>query len=289
MAEITAIKLEEYNKTILSDYDLFTIVWDIYEKRSAKYLRTKFPSKKIYLNLKDILQKKSIIKADRDYKNFWHIMVSGNQPADTVVCQADPYCYISHMSAMHRYGLTDRHPHKLFITSPSDKKAHIWNKSRILNDFPLLDLKDDIFISKLYITHHPKIVRNRPIYQIKTDYFGDWLKIRGSDERIASIGQVFIDMIDKTELCGGIRHVLDIWSEHISKYLDIVIDTIDRSTQPILKVRAGYILDEYLGITDQRILSWLKYTQRGGSRVLEAGRKYTRPFSEKWMISINVD
>lgn len=235
-----------------------------------------------------MLRDEGVIRQDTSYASFWRIMSVPDAPADTVVCQADPYCYISHMSAMQRYGLTNRRPEALFITSPPDITARTWNKRRMMDDFGSAAMDEDIYVEPLLVTHHPKSVRRRPIDQLKTKFYGDWRKVRGQEERIASIGQVFLDMLEAPQRCGGMRHVLEVWAEHATKYLDQIVKTIDASERPIWKVRAGYILDEYLGISNATAQSWLQHAQRGGSRVLEAGREYAEPFSEKWMLSVNV-
>lgn len=38
--------------------------------------------------------------------------------AEEVVCSVDPFCYVSHLSAMEYHGLTNRMPTLLFISSP---------------------------------------------------------------------------------------------------------------------------------------------------------------------------
>lgn len=288
LAEVAAKRLEEAERVLISDYDLFRIIWDIYDKRSAKYLRGPHPSRQTFVRTRSMLREEGIIRTDRNYSSFWRVMAVPDAPADTVVCQADPYCYISHMSAMQRYGLTNRRPEALFITSPPDVVVREWNKRLTQDHFAGSDLDEQTYLEPITVTHHPHRVRRRPIEQLKTKFYGDWKRVRGKDERISSIGQVFLDMIEGPQRCGGMRHVLETWSEHAPKYLEQIIETVEAVDRPIWKVRAGYILDEHLGIQDARVAAWQKYAQRGGSRVLEPGREYAKPFSEKWMISVNV-
>lgn len=288
LAEAAFERLDQSGRVLISEYDLFSIIWSIYDQRGAKNIRGRYPSSQTYVRTRAMLREEGVIRQDSDYPSFWRIMAAPDAPADTVVCEADPYCYISHMSAMQRYGLTNRRPEALFITSPSDVMVRALNKRRMLEDFGKAVQNDAIYLQPLLLTHHPNIVRRRVVDQVKTKFHGDWIKVRGQPERIASIGQVFLDMLEAPQRCGGMRHVLEVWSEHSKTYLDQIVKAVESSRRPIWKVRAGHILDEHLGITNDVVASWLQYAQRGGSRVLEAGREYAEPFSEKWMLSINV-
>jgi predicted transcriptional regulator of viral defense system len=105
---------------------------------------------------------------------------------------------------------------------------------------------------------------------------------------MSTIGQTFLDTLDNPERCGGIAHVLDIWSQHARTYLEEIIDRIERTEKPILKIRAGYILEEHLGLSEARVETWVQMAQRGSSRVLNPGKPFASIFSEKWMLSLNV-
>lgn len=288
LAEATSAKLDTLGKPIISEHELFSIIWDIYQKRLAKNLRGDYPSRPRYVRTRTMLKDAGVIRQDHDYGRFWRIMSVSDQPADSIVCIADPYCYISHMSAMQKYGLTNRRPEALFITSPTDAIVQSWNYKKFLDQYGNVPENLEIYIEPITLIHHPNLVRRRLVSQIKTVLYGDWRKVRGSEERIASIGQVFLDMLEEPSKCGGMRHIIEVWQEHALKYLGQIIETVDICKKPILKIRAGYILDELMHVEHPLIQSWERFAQRGGSRVLESGRPYSEPYSEKWMLSVDV-
>lgn len=110
--------------------------------------------------------------------------------------------------------------------------------------------------------------------------------IRGSVVRIAAIGETFAQMLDRPELCGGMEHIIEVWDTHAEIYLEGIILAANQAKESIIKVRAGYLLEERLGLRDDRISAWPAYAQRGGSRKLDASAPYVSSFSEKWMISL---
>ena len=95
-------------------------------------------------------------------------------------------------------------------------------------------------------------------------------------------------MLDQPALCGGMAHVLDVWVAHAPPFVEEIIAAIDRAPEKIIKVRAGYIFNELLQISDERIEAWARFAQRGGSRRLDPAKAYVNRYSEKWMISLNV-
>ncbi|ASF48540.1 hypothetical protein [Methylovulum psychrotolerans] len=118
---------------------------------------------------------------------------------------------------------------------------------------------------------------------------GSYVNVQGRFLRVSTIGRTFLDMIREPDLCGGIYHVLDIYAEHASRYLRLIVDVIDRHGSKIDKVRAGYILGERLGLAHPAIENWHTLVQRGGSQKLHAKSAYSPNFSEKWCLSINIE
>ena len=111
---------------------------------------------------------------------------------------------------------------------------------------------------------------------------------RGTEMRMSTVGQTFLDMLQRPDLCGGMSHVLDVWEEHASTFLDEIASTVDRTAKALVKSRAGYILDERLGLHHPCIERWKTLGQRGGSRKLDPTRDFAPAFSGTWMISLNV-
>lgn len=189
---------------------------------------------------------------------------------------------------MQRYGLTNRRPEALLLTQPTPQI-----RRQMLNEMMEGDYGEALLTHGEEIEHpkafsHPGRVRGRAIVFHATKFFGDCLTVKGTFSRISTIGQTFLDMLEMPDHCGGIIHVLDRWSEHARTYLEEIIVRVEASEKPILKVRAGYILDECLAIDDARVRKWLTFAQRGSSRVLNPGKPFSSEHSEKWMLSINV-
>jgi predicted transcriptional regulator of viral defense system len=119
-------------------------------------------------------------------------------------------------------------------------------------------------------------------------HLGAYKNVRGRSLRVSTIGRTFLDMLRNPDLCGGINHILDIFHEYGKKYLRLITDDIDKNGEPIDKVRAGYILDERLGIDNEIVNSWSSLAQRGGSRKLDSSSEYSPEWSDKWQISLNI-
>ncbi len=83
------------------------------------------------------------------------------------------------------------------------------------------------------------------------------------------------------------HHVLNVWQSEAGVYLDDIVEAVDRDHRAIVKVRAGHILEERIGLDHVVLKRWQAFAQRGGSRRLDPSKPYAPVFSEKWMISLN--
>jgi predicted transcriptional regulator of viral defense system len=234
------------------------------------------------------LARERVLVPDDDFRSaVWRIVQAVTAGStEEVCCLADPFCYVSHLSAMQRYNLTDRAPIELHLTTPD---RPIWNTLRDAKmDSDLGNLSPRLEVPMLNRIGFKRRVRKRDVAVHETKHPASPVMIRGERARIAPIGHVFVEMIEDPPLCGGIRHVLEVWESDAQDWLDDIIAEVDRHTSKIVRVRAGYIIEERLGVRDPRVSSWARDAQRGGSRKLDPEAPYASTYSEKWMISINV-
>lgn len=235
------------------------------------------------------------LTADPDYgRNVYRVLGLGDAPAEEVFALATPFGYVAHLSAMQRWGLTDRRPDALHLVVPAAPAARRLAEARMAEDrrqFP--DAAGEESGVPLTNPRPPAILRGRKIVTVTAKELGRWIRVRGGHTRLSTVGQTFLDMLDRPDLCGGMAHVRDVWREHADTHLEDIATVIDGAGSPIVKVRAGYLLDELLGLGNdsraaERIAGWLSFAQRGSSRVLDPSKPFATNHSEKWMLSLNV-
>ena len=207
-----------------------------------------------------------------------------------LICSIDPFAYISHLSAMEWHGLTDRIGHTLFYSSPTPKNWRAFALKKLQKDVGEHQIEAYLGenLPRLKRINIKKVGRNQ-IHRYLSDHLGAFTSIRGRTLRVSTIGRTFLDMLREPDFCGGIYHMLDVYKEFGPRYLTLIADEIDRHGSKIDKVRAGYILQERLELSDPRIEKWQEFVQRGGSRKLHSKSPYSNEYSEKWCLSINIE
>lgn len=209
------------------------------------------------------------------------------------VCLADDYCSLAYLSAMQRWGISERNPKALLLHRPSGQLLHEMIDEKIQRDAEQFGLEVEQMVVK-------------PVKSPSALYAGPWgsqveivqdkkqraiTSLRGSNTRISTLSQTFVDTLAKPEHCGGMSHVIDVWEEHMPgmkrQHIDELMSLLLQGS-PIVKVRAGYLLEERLGLSVEGLEQLSKSAQRGGSRVLDPQKPFAPTFSEKWMLSLNV-
>jgi predicted transcriptional regulator of viral defense system len=284
--------LLQLNQAVVTEYELFIRVLSVFAEGSFQGQRiTRAPREWDAQRNRSLIRnlvRDRVLVGDNDFRSgVWRIVQAVTAgSAEEACCLADPFCYVSHLSAMDRYNLTDRTPIELHLTTPD---RPVWNRLRDEKmDADLANLSSHLEVPMLNRIGFKTRVRRREVALHETIHPANPVVIRGEKARIAPIGHVFLEMLETPRLCGGIRHVLDIWETAARQWLGEIIPEVDRHSSKIVRVRAGYIIEERLGISDPRVSSWVQDAQRGGSRKLDPDAPYAPIYSEKWMISLNV-
>lgn len=236
--------------------------------------------------LKRLHKQRSLIP-DKDFRSgIWRIaQATSTSSAEETICIADPFAYVSHLSAMQRYGLTNRSPVALHITTPIHS---VWNKLRDQKVSEEMPDFEEAPKSLLYRYGINQTVRRRPVSIHMSSHPWTPKNLRGEETRMTSISQTFADMLQEPQLCGGMTHAIETWTNNASDWIDEITNVIDTMDSQIVKMRAGFILSELMSIEHPILKEWEPLAQRGGSRKMDPEADYAPTFSERWMISINV-
>lgn len=285
--------LETWQAPVVTDYDLGVFVYRLFQRKEYQGHRVEVANPnadgKDFRALIEQCLEDGILNKNRDFpfNTVFNILGKARASADEIVCAVNPFAFVSHLSAMDYHSLTDRNPATLFISAPSAKtwKTHATERmEKDLGDelpgylgdgFPPLKRKPLIKINK------------RSINLFASSHRGAYRNVRGRTLRVATIGRTFLDMLRAPNLCGGMEHVLDVYTEHARGYLDLIVSEIDRIGKPIDKVRAGCILEEFCGLDHETFTTWEAFTQRGGSRKLDPSEEFASEYSKKWRLSLN--
>lgn len=282
--------LIEADAPVITDYEFYRLGARIFAARSWKGIPlTRLPSDWDHDRMRNAqrrLRARQAIAPDADFRlGMWRVVQSSRAGSAEEICSiADPFCYVSHLSAMERYGLTERSPEALHLSTPS---RPIWNRMRDERVAAETSDRSDIDAPSLVRFGFKGKVRRRPVIVHETSHPAEPVQLSGERTRITDVGRTFADMLDQPALCGGMRHVLEVWEHAALNWSDAIIAGVESLDSKIAKVRAGYIFTERLGLEDERIARWEAFAQRGGSRKLDPDGTYVPMFSERWMISLN--
>jgi predicted transcriptional regulator of viral defense system len=292
LSQAAAQALNRYPYPLITAYDFGVLLYRLCheQKVQGQSLRRQ------YSDTLEHLKSYGLLQDAPGFPEATVFIVVGRTPAGAkdllpqeAVCIVDPFAYVSHLSAMKHHGLTDRLPTSLYISSPAPKDWKRFAEEKVEKD-----------LGKMWSDYakagFPGLVRREmtrvygvTVHMQKSLHLGAYKKVPDSAARVATVGRTFLDMIRDPDLCGGIRHVVDVYREHGQTYLPLILSDTNRHGKPIDKVRVGYLLEEVCGISDPRIGEWHQYAQRGGSRKLYAKGEYRPVFSERWCLSLNVD
>ena len=205
------------------------------------------------------------------------------------ICQVDRVSFASFATAMEIYGFSNRIPKTYFMQTLSQKDWSVESKSRMQRD--LSDGLTEYGNNEMppLTRSNPAKIRSSNIQWIRSqNALGGWRWIDDRSVRVSTVGRLFLDMMQRPELCGGIRHVIEVFSDYAAQYLPAILAEYEAHANNIDKVRAGYILEEHCALRSDVIQQWTSFATRGGGQKLDVSSDYAPTFSERWMLSINV-
>ncbi len=271
--------LVEEKRPVLSSHDLNNFLLRLYQGAYSNKIevrtRKKEPSENDIYRSFQRLKDSRVVRDDPDFgSGVYQVFDVLEQSAEAVCCSVDPLCYVSHLAAMQMQGLTDRNPVELTFTRPADVlwRAEIQARSKLA--YPRSRRS------------FPERVRGRAVLIHDSRHPGVY-EAAGPIVRVSTIGQTFLDMVTRPVWCGGMAHVIEVWEREAQLHVEEIISSVENSSIKLPKVRAGYILDEILNISDERVLAWRALAQRGSSQKLDPEQPYAPTFSELWMLSLN--
>jgi len=198
-----------------------------------------------------------------------------------------PYAYLTHLSAMRHYSITDRIPKKIQIEIPSRSK---W-KALIIEDIKKMDVsaRDKDLILK-YLPRYPKsdeiYFKKRILVSSTRTPLPNLTLDNGI--RVIEIGALFVEMINNPKECGGIEHVMDIFQEYGLVFKKKIYKAALESSL-ISQTRIGFIFEQILKQSDLEIIKMKNRNKdlRGGSRVFLTGEDFSNIINIEWNLSLN--
>lgn len=287
------VELGNLQQPVISTYELGRLIFNAYLSNSIGevplQLTKKMPERTQYsAALNDLLGLGILSKVSGLSGNYFKIIGSKDIEPDEVMCSIDPFCYVSHLSAMAFHGVTDKLPRTVFVSTPQVSEWRLFASEQMQKD--LRGNYSDYIHQKfpLLTRPAPKKIAGSVIHIAHSSHLGAYKNIFGRFLRVSTIGRTFLDMLRNPDLCGGMQHVIDVYRNYARMYFRQILDELDKNGKNIERSRAGYIFEYIAELNDPRIDLWQTQVQRGGSRKLDPGSEYSPFYSERWALSLNL-
>jgi predicted transcriptional regulator of viral defense system len=283
------ILLDQHNKPVVNLYELTMYMYKLYSTKEfrgfaiGKISAQEPDFRVVNRNIEELIAKNVIVQ--HLGLPVYFIRSKPQPTAQQFICSVNPFSYIAYLSAMEWHGITDRIPHTFHVVTCLPFVDKTYKKKKIHQDLGNLNDLYQLMVPR--VTKIPPFDNKRiQLHQIKNYHQPREISDSGG-VRVSSLGDTFLDMMRKPELCGGFNHVMDIYQDLAEEHLAIIVKTVDKKGTGIDKARVGYVLEERCGLKHKVIDSWKSTVQRGGSRKLIPENDYINVYSDTWCISIN--
>lgn len=287
--------LNEYPFPAINSLELFKQY--LYLFKTKKYLDQEIPLRKNaslerrFIDFKDSLKMSGFTKIGKNY-----ILRNPKEckPAD-IICSIYPYTYISYLTAMRHYSLTDRLP---TVTQIVSIDRSLWKKKIDAKYVDYLnENSNNDSIRRLYKNNsvsYPQEKEGKVVgFPCKTHSKRkiNEYKQEESGVRVIVVGDLFLEMLENFDLCGGIDHVIDIYINYSTIFTKEILKSLPKYSN-ITQAKVGFLFEKVLKVNLDDYLQQVKKEQqdvRGGSRKFIANEPYSSVFSPDWNISLNYE
>lgn len=290
-----ALKIrEEVHGAVISNYQLGVLLSELSWEREYVGRPLELPNKPadraMLMAARRTMVERQILQEDPHLPNTL-LRVPGHKDIDppNLLCQVDPFGHIAYLSAMAYHGLTNRLPRVIYFRTLDAQGWAAAAQEQMVKD--LGERLPSYLASQMPGLRHTKLTKLGSLVvetlRSKEARVG-WRHVGEEGLRVTTLGRTFLDMLQRPELCGGIRHVIELFEEHAQTYLSLILPEVTKHGGKIDQARAGYILEEKCHLAHPVIEEWAKGAIRGGSRRLDPQAEYSPIYSERWCLSLNV-
>jgi predicted transcriptional regulator of viral defense system len=203
-------------------------------------------------------------------------------PQEAIIQEANPIAVFSHFTAAAYHDLTNEIPNAI----------HLTHFRAGLSRLPLGTTPEDWIDIPEPRRRLPGVIDGTPILWSQTKAEWDFGHVVGYVQAnpiyITDLERTLLDVLRFPDRSGGAMEVLRMWKRAATRLrLDILIDYVGRFDQTLLRQRVGFILEQ-LQLTHPILQDWASNSVRGSSAKLIANLDFSRTFSERWNLSINV-
>lgn len=239
--------------------------------------------------------------------------VEFNQEAEKIISAIYPFGYLSHLTAMNIYGITQLRSSGIYFTCPSRSQWKELCLTEIKNKFNFkveeppkiyqhleLDFPDKYSLNDTYVSLN-SIIISYPTESILDELtFSKSLIILNKSAlsepewwagyRVQNLLDLYLEMVRAPQYCGGLSHVVKVYKSSIDEETFLqILDYVEDQGTLIDKARLGFIFDRILSKVHPILDKWksIQENKKGGSRKLVATSKFEPEFDPEWNISIN--
>ena len=202
--------------------------------------------------------------------------------AEEIVQEADPWCVLSHHSAMFRHGICDEPPNHLTVSefahddsAPLGTTAEEWIGVR---NAPRRRPREALKL---------RVVRRR---MPDSRSFGVTVDVsQAAPIRLTDLERTLLDGLKAPELSGGQLLVLRAW-RHATDRLNLsrLVGYLQRINSPVMIARVGFLCDE-MKLAHPYLENFRGKLPRGSSMRLAPGSPFGSRYDTSWNLSINID